>query len=209
MLVELTAAADLLRTDGAGFDALLAARDSPEDAAPDVRSALTALAGGPLDRALAVAAAPAVSFVLTVAGRDTRLVHRAWLDGSGCALLLGVHEDLFQLVPHDPPFLTAAFVRLARLRPRRRTLTPTPAPGDDDTVRALLDPDAGTRRTALDRLDAGYAWQLRGGEGATLTVVDGRSGVRVHAPGTATLEPTTNTAIYRLLSTVVPPPGQA
>ncbi|GAA1136578.1 hypothetical protein [Nocardioides aquiterrae] len=213
MLVELTAEADLLRTDGAGFGALLAAHSSPpdslQDAAPDVRSVLTAMAGGPLDRALAVAAAPLVSFVLTVAGPDTRLVHRAWLNGSGCALLLGVHEDLFQLVPHDPAFLTAALVRLARLRPRRRSAEPTSAPADDGTVRALLAPDPGTRRVALDRLDAGYAWQLRGPDGATLTVVDGRSGVRVHVPETGTFEPTTSTAIYRVLSTVVPPPGQA
>lgn len=209
MLVELTAEADLLRTDGAGFEALLAAHDSPQDAAPDVRSVLTAVAGGPLDRALAVAAAPLVSFVLTVAGPDTRLVHRAWLSGSGCALLLGVHEDLFQLVPHDPAFLTAALVRLVRLRPRRRSTAPTSTSADDDAVRAVLDPDPGTRRVALDRLDAGYAWQLRGPDGATLTVVDGRSGVRVHVPETGTFEPTTNTAIYRVLSTVVPPPGQA
>ena len=209
MLVELTAEADLLRVDRAGFDALVDAHRSPDGASPDARSVLAAIAGGPLGGALAVATAPRASLVLTVAGPDTRLVHRAWLSPAGCALLLGVHEDLFQLVPQHPAFLPAALVRLARLHPRRRTGTATPTSVDDVTVQALLDPDRSVRRATLAGLDATYAWRLRGDDGPELTVVDGPSGVRVHVPETGTLVPTTNTAIYRLLSTVVPPPGQA
>jgi hypothetical protein len=209
MHVELTAEADLLRMDRAGFDALVAAHRSPDGASPDARSVLAGIAGGPLDRALAVAAAPRATLDLAVAGPDTRLLHRAWLSPGGCALLLGVHEDLFQLVPQDPAFLPAALVRLARLHPRRRTGTASPTSVDDGTVQALLDPDRSVRRAALARLDATYAWGLRGDGGPELTAVDGPSGVRVHVPETRTLVPTTNTAIYRVLSTVVPPPGQA
>jgi hypothetical protein len=213
MRVDLTPEADLLRVDRAGFDALLAAQRSPDAAAPEVLSVLTAIAGGPLDRALAVAAAPVASFVLTVAGPDIRLVHRAWLasspEASGCALLLGVHEELFQLVPQDPAFLPAAIVRLARLHPRRRTGTATAVAAEDDTVGSLLDPDPAVRRPALDRLGAGYAWRLTCDDAPDLTVVDGRAGVLVHVPADGALVPTTNTAIYRLLSTLVPPPGQA
>lgn len=204
MLIEVEFDTGMLRLDRPGFDALLEAARA--DGAPGHPEAVMALGSGRLDRAMAAIAEPLVTISLTVAGQTTRLEHQAWVTRKSAALLLGVQQGLFQLMTQDPAFLTAALVRLTRMRPRRvseRADIGFPP----DRLDALVDADEDRRRTALADAYADFAWHLEarwdGGE-RRLTAVDGPRGLHLADPGSARLVPVSNTFAYRILSTVLP-----
>lgn len=222
MLLDHDPGTGVLRVDQDGFDALTSACRDPEQAPPEAVTVMTALTGQPLDRALTLAAGgigedPVLTLSLTVAGPRTRLVHRVWLGPSGCAMLLGVHADVFQLVPHDPAFLPAALARLARLKPRRTTAADVSSANDvtEDTSDAVFTQDEERRTAALAALGADYAWRLEfnpmdSGDDSdappdrVMTVLHGPTGVRCHLSGTPAFVPTTNTELFRLLSALAP-----
>ncbi|MCD4525271.1 hypothetical protein [Nocardioides sp. cx-173] len=188
MLVETDAASGAVRLDDEGLAALLAG----EQPGPE-----------PL---LAVIAEPTVTLGLAVAGVETRLEHRAWVTRESAALLLGVRPGLFQLMAHDPAFLTAALVRLTRMRPRRvedREPVDLPAERLPDLVAA----DETVRRAALAAAGADFAWHLslrwQGGQ-RDLVAVDGPRGLHLGDPAAPRLVPVSNTTAYRILSTALP-----
>lgn len=206
MLVDLDHESGAVRLDQAGLDSLLAAagHDGHESRGghPD---AVLALGSGRLDAAMEAIARPLVTVDLTVAGIDTRLEHRAWLTPGAGALLLGVRPGLFQLTSFDPAFLTAALVRMTRMRPRRGT-----APGrllrfPVSRLPELVGSDDEPRRRALADAGADFAWHLTArwdGGDRDLTAVDGPRGLHLATAGA--LQATSNTRAYRILSTLLP-----
>jgi hypothetical protein len=142
---------------------------------PDAALAVSAARLGP---ALAVIDDPVVTLTLTVTGAHTRLEHRGWVGRDTATLLVALRPELFQLVTMPPAFLTSALVRLTRMRPRR--------------------PD-----------DAGpdFGWELAAdwaGGSRRLVASDGRDGLRLVDPVDGTPRPVSNTAAYRILSTLLP-----
>ena len=106
----------------------------------------------------------------------------------------------------DPAYLTAALVRLTRLRPRR-----VDAAGPVRATAALLDElvadDALVRVPALAAVAATHAWRLRidwDGGRRELAAVDGETGVHLAEPGADVLVPVSNTGVYRIFSTALP-----
>jgi hypothetical protein len=204
MLIELDAESGAVRLDDEGFAALLAAAraDSGADAA-----AVAALESERLGWALTAVDRPVVTLELVVAGAASSLTHRAWVDRDCAALLLGVREGLLQLMAAPPAYVASSLVRLTRLQPRRvdeRVDVPFPASRLPD----LVDPDPARRTAALADAGAEVAWQLAitwtGGR-RELTAVDGPGGVRLAEPGGDTLRAVTNTELYRILTTALPP----
>lgn len=204
MLIESDHDTGAVRVDEEGLAALLSAARG-DDATPHP-DAVTALASGRLDAAVAAIGAPLVTLGLVVAGTSTRLEHRAWVTPQGAALLLGVRPGVFQLMAQDPAFLTAALVRLTRMRPRRvaeRAVVEVAA----ERLPDLVAPDEAPRRAALGEAGADFAWHLSArwdGGGRDLVAVDGPRGLQLAEPGTARLVPVSNTTAYRILSTLLP-----
>lgn len=167
-----------------------------------------------LDAALDTVREPDVAIDLVVAG-TSRLTHRAWVTPERTVLVLGVRPDLHQLMVLPPSHLAAALVRLTRLRPRRtgeRGERPCPR----DTLRLLIDPDPEVRCPALQGVGASLAWRLgvAWSQGRReVTGVDGEGGLFLADAGAEVLRPVSNTAAYRIFSTVLPPdaltPGTA
>jgi hypothetical protein len=188
MLVEVVEGSGAVRVDEEGFAALLAGEQP-----------------GP-EPVLAVIAAPLVTLGLTVAGTDTRLEHRGWFTREDGALLLGVRPGVFQLAAHDPAFLTAALVRLTRMRPRKvAEREPVELPAE--RLPDLVSPDEAVRRAALAAVGADFAWHLAvrwdGGQ-RDLVAVDGPHGLHLVDPEAPRLVPVTNSTAYRILSRVLP-----
>lgn len=211
MRLDLHAGTGALRLDEAGFDALVAATapgGSPPAPVPAAVPAVAAvLADGRWRTALEVVHAATARLTLTVAGPDARLVHRGWVRPDGCVLLLAVHGDERQLVLHHPAFLAAGLVRLTRIRPRRLEHERSPVPLDAWTRDHLTTADPAIRQAALGAAGAGFAWRLElraGDREQVLTAVDGSGGIHVHDPDAGVLLPTTNTAVFRVLSALVP-----
>jgi hypothetical protein len=156
VLIEVDADSGAVRVDEEGF-AVLRARADP---------------------ALAVLDDPLVTLSLEVAGPEVGLRHRGWIDRDTATLLIGVRPDVFQVISLPPAFLTAALVRLTRIRPRR--------PGGDGP---------------------GFGWQLDAvwpGGSRHLVATDGPDGLRLADPGSGALRPASNTEVYRILSTLLP-----
>ena len=89
-----------------------------------------------------------------------------------------MHPGEVQELSFPPAFLTAALVRLTRMRPRR--------------------PDA----TGPD-----FAWELSAtwdGGSRHLIATDGPDGIRITDPVDGSARPATNTEVYRILSTLLP-----
>ncbi len=201
MLLEPDLAAGTVRADDAGVAALLAAAGG--EPRPEVADAL---GDGRLAAALPVLADPLVRVSLVVASSDVRLEHRAWVSPDHLVLALGVRPGLVQLHAQDPAYLTAALVRLTRMRPRRVEERPEVA-FPTERLPELVAEDGGVRAPALADAGADLAWRLEArwhdGE-RLLTAVDGRHGVRLADPATARLRPVSNTVAYRVLSTLLP-----
>ena len=156
MLIEVDPDSGAVRVDEEGFEALRARADP----------------------ALAVVDDPLVTLSLAVAGPEVRLRHRGWIDRDTATLLVGVRPDVFQVVNLPPAFLTAALVRLTRIRPRW--------------------PDGG---------GAEFGWQLDAtwvGGSRHLVATDGPGGLRLVDPVSGELRPASNTEVYRILSTLLP-----
>jgi hypothetical protein len=146
-----------------------------------------------------------------VAGRESSLTHRAWVDPTTATLLLGVRPGLLQLMAVPPAHLAASLVRLTRLRPRR-VGGRLDVPFATSRLGELVDPDPVLRTAALTDAGAELAWRLAvswsGGRQA-VTAVDGVGGVRLADPGADTLRAVTNTDVYRILATALPPDALA
>lgn len=202
MLVESEGA--VVRLDTEGVQAVLELARDP-DALPHPELVPLVATGG-LEPMLRAVGSPAATLTLTVAGEDARLVHRGWLVPGTAVLLLGVRAGLFQLQTQDPSYLTAALVRLIRMRPRRLgERSPLPMPGAG--TGALTDADDARRRAALAEVTADFAWHLElawPGGLRTLTAVDGDRGLHLADPVGGQLTPVSNTFVYRLLSTLLP-----
>ena len=130
------------------------------------------------DPALAVVDAPLVTVTLRVTGPEVSLEHRGWIDRERATLLVGVKPELFQVISVPPAFLTAALVRLTRIRPRR--------PDDHGPH---------------------FEWELHAawpGGARTLVAQDGPGGLRLADPLDGSLRPVSNTVAYRILSTLLP-----
>ena len=133
---------------------------------------------GRLQPALATVATPVVTLSVTVAGPQVSLTHRGWVDLDRATLLVALQPDHFQLITVPPAYLTSALVRLVRIRPRR----------SDDSG-----PD--------------FGWDLQAtwdGGSRRLVATDGPDGLRVTDPADGTVRPMSNTAVYRILSTLLP-----
>lgn len=162
--------------------------------------------GRALGPALDIVREPDVTLDLVVAG-TSRLTHRAWVTPECAVLVLGVRPDLHQLMALPPSHLAAALVRLTRLRPRRageRARRPCPR----DALRLLVDPDPEVRIPALQRMGASVAWRLgvAWSQGRReVTGVDGEDGLFLADADGEVLRPVSNTAAYRIFSTVLPP----
>ena len=192
-------ATGVLRLDPAGLDALTAGAAHPEVAA--------VLANEQWRAAVEDVRDPAATLTLVVAGPEARLVHRGWIRPEGCALLLGVHGDEHQLVRHHPSYLAASLVRVTRMRPRRLDGPRSPVPIDGWTRDHLVDEDPMIRTAALDAAGAGFAWRLdvsTGAGGQSLLVTDGAAGIHAYDADAGVLQPTTSTAVFRVLAAIVP-----
>ena len=206
MLVEAGAADGVVRLDTEGAEAVLELAREPE--APPHPEMVALVATGELEPTLRAIGAPAATLTLTVAGEESRLVHRGWLQPGVAALLLGLRPGLFQLQTQDPSYLTAALVRLTRMAPRRLPER-SPAPFPSAGLAALTGGDAERRRAALAEVSAGFAWHLElawPGGLRTLTAVDGTRGLHLADPR-GILTPVSNTLVYRALSTLLPTGG--
>lgn len=201
MLVEIDPVSGALRLDDDGLAALDSPSPAPEH--PDLRAALGSMA---VRAVLAARQAPVVTLDLVVAGPDTRLTHRAWVDEQWAGLQLQVRPGVHQLMAVPPGHLAAGLVRLVRLRPRRvdeRTDVPFPRSRLDDLV-ATEQP---LRAAALADAGAELAWRLEVGSadgGQVLTATDGAGGLHLAEAGQDVLRAVSNTTGYRLLSTVLP-----
>lgn len=169
-------------------------------------AAVTEASGAPLpDAVLTTLADPVVEVVLEVASAPQVLRHRVWLRPGHAVLVLAVRPGLLQLVEQPPDRLTAALVRLTRMRPRRRRAAGTTSlPGDRLPELVAAGPDV--RRAALADAGADFAWRLRAtwdGGGRLLTAVDGPRGLHLAGPD-GSLVPTSNTEAYRILSVLLP-----
>ncbi|ABL83660.1 MULTISPECIES: hypothetical protein [unclassified Nocardioides] len=214
MRVDLDPGSGVLRLDDAGFAALVAATapGRPAPAAEVVPALAAVLADERWRVALEVVHGAMARLTLTVAGRDARLVHRGWVRPDGCTLLLAVRDEERQLVLQPPDFLAASLVRLTRIGPHRVDHARSPVPLDAWTRDHLTDPDPAVRQAALAAIGvagAGLAWRLEvraGDHEQDLTAVDGPAGIHVHLPdpGGDLLLPTTSTAVFRLLSALLP-----
>jgi hypothetical protein len=60
-----------------------------------------------------------VTFTLEVEGPAARLSHRGWVGEESATLVVGVRPGEDREITVPPAFLTAALVRLTRMRPRR------------------------------------------------------------------------------------------
>lgn len=199
MRLDLDPATGVLRLDGAGLDALTAGSAYPEVAVVLAEERWRAAVEDIRD--------PAATLTLVVAGPGARLVHRGWIRPRGCALLLGVHEDEHQLVHHHPSYLAASLVRVTRMRPRRLDGPRSPAPIDEWTRDHLVDEDPAIRQAALDAAGAGFAWRLDvsiGVDARSLLVTDGGTGIHAYDGDAGVLQPTNNTAVFRVLAAIVP-----
>ena len=119
-----------------------------------------------------------VALTLTVTGPGVRLEHRARIDRDVVLLDAEVHPGQLQELSFPPAFLTAALVRLTRMRPRR----PDDA-GPDFAWDLTLEWDGGMRR---------------------LSATDGPGGIRLTDPVDGSERPASNTEVYRILSTLLP-----
>lgn len=151
---------------------------------------------------------PLLTLALVVAGPEVRLEHHGTVDQTTARLRLGVRPGRTRELTEDPAHLTAALVRLTRMRPRRtprREEVPFPAA----RLPELVGPEAATRRAALAEAGAGFAWHLSArwgahGDGVELTATDGPTGLFLADPGHDLLRPVSNTQAYRVLSTLLP-----
>lgn len=204
MLIERDPLSGVLRVDHDGLQALVSASRGAE-----VPEAATVLETDGVGDAMATVTDPDVTVELVVGGTSTRLSHRIWVDPDRAVVLPELRPGLAQLMVVPPGHLAAALARLVRLRPRRtgeRVVRPFPADRLDD----LVAPDAVVRSDALAQAGAGFAWQLLvgwAGEARRVTAVDGPDGPFLADPDHGVLRPTTNTILYRLFATVLPPPG--
>lgn len=204
MLLDVDHASGTVRLDDEGFAALVEAAGSGSATAHP--EALTAIASGGLDAVMGAVLRPAVSLELLVAGTTVRQLHRAWVDAGTAALLLAVRPGVDQLLGCPPAFLTAALVRLTRIRPRR-THTRTSVAFPDERLPELVATDPVVRGAALADAGGELAWQLDlswPGGSRRVVAVDGPAGVRVADPGGGRLLGASNTTIYRILSTALP-----
>lgn len=201
MLAEVDPVSGALRLDDDGLAALDSPSPAPEH--PDLRAALASV---PVRAVLAARQAPLASLDLVVAGPDSRLDHRVWVDEQWAGLRLQVRAGLHQLMAVPPGHLTAGLVRLVRLRPRRvdeRADVPFPRSRLDDLVAT----ERTLRTAALADAGAELAWRLEVGSadgGQVLTATDGAGGLRLAEAGQDVLRAVSNTAGYRILSTVLP-----
>lgn len=118
-----------------------------------------------------------VSLTLTVVGPEVRLEHRARIDPDVVLLDAEVHPGEIRELSFPPAFLTAALVRLTRMRPRRPDDT-----GPDFSWELDIEWDGGSRR---------------------LAATDGPSGIRITDPVDGSQRPMSNTEVYRILSTLL------
>jgi len=117
------------------------------------------------------------ALTLRVVGPESQLEHRARIDRDVVLLDAEVHPGQLQELSFPPAFLTAALVRLTRMRPRR----------PDDTG-----PD--------------FSWELEvewEGGSRRLAATDGPSGIRLTDPVDGSQRPASNTEVYRILSTLL------
>ena len=206
MLIERDPVSGVLRVDHDGLQALVSASRGA-----DVPEAATVLETDGLPEAMTTVTDPDVTVELVVAGTSARLSHRIWVDPDRAVVVPELRPGVAQLLVVPPDHLAAALARLARLRPRRhdhrvvRAFRP-------DRLEDLVAPDAAVRADALAEAGAGFAWQLAvgsAGEARVVTAVDGPEGPSLADPDAGVLRPTTPTAVYRLFTTVLPPPGPA
>jgi hypothetical protein len=203
MLIDHDAAAGTVRVDEEGLRALLAARRG--EVVPEASAALEAAEG--LDADLGAVTDPLVSLGLVVAGPTARLEHRIWVDAERAVAVAEVRPGTSQLLVLPPAHLAAALARLARLRPRR-TGERAERRWHDERLPELVAADPTVRAAALAEAGAGHAWQLVvdwAGEERRLVGVDGEDGPFLADPEAGVLRPTSNTVLYRLFATVLPP----
>lgn len=87
------------------------------------------------------------------------LRHRVWLRPGHAVLVLALRPDLPHLIEEPPAHLTAALVRLTRMRPRRGRESAT-RPFAADRLPELVADAPDVRRGALREADAEFAWRL-------------------------------------------------
>lgn len=206
MLIDREPESGVVRVDHDGLQALVSASRGA-----DVPEAAAVLETDGVADAMITVTDPEVTVELVVAGTSTRLSHRIWVDPVRAVVLPEVRPGVAQLMVVPPGHLAAALARLTRLRPRRtgeRGVRPFPA----DRLEDLVAPDTALRSEALALAGAGFAWQLLvgwAGADRRVTAVDGPGGPFLADPDHGVLRPTTNTILYRLFATVLPPPASS
>jgi len=191
----------LLRCDDEGLEALLGHSDGPGTIWADDRThaALDAVTG-----ALAQGR-------LVVGGADGVLDHRWWVAPGAAAFFLAVGDGCGDLVGAHPTHVPGRLARLVHLGPRRVDGVRAPHAVDPELLEDALHPSDLRRSSALTALDAHLAWRLDVQGTAddpsaerTMTVLDGAHGLWLVGSETPiALHPTTGTAIWRRLTTVL------
>lgn len=205
-MIEVDTTSRVARLDDDGLAALL----DPRARAVLDPTTTQRLAAAGLGSALDALHDPVVTLDLVVAG-TSRLEHRVWVTADCATAVLGVRPGRHQLLVLPPSHLTAGLVRMTRLRPRR-TGDRQDRPWPRSDLHVLVDHDPQVRASALERAGAGHAWQLGvtwGDERREVTATDGTGGPFLADPDRELLRPVSNTAVYRIFSTALPPAALA
>lgn len=220
--IDLDAGTARLRIDAGSFELLVAAC-SEEGLATSADAAGLRAAGvlteqGPhrsLRPGLSAVLGPTCQLRATVAGAETSLLHQGWVTPSAAALLLEVHQGVYDFVTLPPDLVPVSLARMVRLGPRRvGAREPVLLP--DGMIDDLWHEDAGRRREALGLLGgakgrwawrAEMVWPTSDGrlEGTWVAAVDGPDGLYlVEGDGGGTLRPSTASEAWGYLVTLLP-----